>query len=302
VPHPCIRSAAGSGCNFNEVIQIRLWFFPLAEARGPWQFSAIVRIRLFLFALASGIALRGATALPLFNATLTVGKEHRFVLVDAAGKASTFLRLGEMFDGYTLKAYDPKTGVLELERDGKVSRVTLVADAAVGSGGAPLMPAMPATIADANSVLNKMRFEEMMERVIAQQRKAIAGNFEQMSARMVAQGADKEEVAAHQKKMMDEILSAMEPQLLKDEMAKIYSEVFTKPELDGMAAFYSTPIGEAISTKQPDVQEKLGAAIQKRMTEIMPRVQQMGREFAAQQKAKKDAAGGVAPAAPAPKQ
>lgn len=250
-------------------------------------------LRLTLLALASAIALRAADALPLFNATLTVGKEHRFVLVDATGKASSFLRIGEKFDGFTLKSYDAKTGALELERDGKVSRVTLVADAAVGSGGAA--PAMPATIADANAVLNKMRFEEMMDRVIAQQRKAMAGNFEQMSARMIAQGADKQEVAAHQKKMMDEIMSAMEPQLLKEEMAKIYSEVFTKPELDGMAAFYSTPLGEAISSKQPDVQEKLGAVIQKRMMEIMPRVQQMGREFAAQQKAKKEAAGGAAP-------
>jgi uncharacterized protein len=257
-------------------------------------------LRLTLLALASAIALRAADALPQFNATLTVGKEHRFVLVDATGKASSFLRLGEKFDGYTLKAYDPKTGALELERDGKVSRVTLVADAAVGSGGAAPMPAMPATIADANAVLNKMRFEEMMDRVIAQQRKAMAGSFEQGSARMIAQGADKQEVAAHQKKMMDEIMSAMEPQLLKEEMAKIYSEVFTKSELDGMAAFYSTPLGEAISTKQPDVQEKLGAVIQKRMVDIMPRVQQMGREFAAQQKAKKDAAGGVAPAPAAP--
>ena len=252
-------------------------------------------LRLTLLALASAIALRAADALPLFNATLTVGKDHRFVLVDATGKASSFLRLGEKFDGYTLKAYDPKTGALELERDGKVSRVTLVADAAVGSGGAVPMPTMPATLADANTVLNKMRFEEMMDRVIAQQRKAMAGSFEQGSARMIAQGADKQEVAAHQKKVMDEIMSAMEPQLLKEEMAKIYSEVFTKSELDGMAAFYSTPLGEAISTKQPDVQEKLGAVIQKRMMDIMPRVQQMGREFAAQQKAKREAAGGAVP-------
>jgi hypothetical protein len=261
----------------------------------PDKSRGAMKFRLTLLALATSLALRAAEALPLFNATLTVGKEHRFVLVDATGKASSFLRLGEKFDGYTLKAYDPKTGALEIERDGKVSRVTLVADAAVGSGGAAVMPAMPATIADANAVLNKMRFEEKTHRVIAQQRKAMAGSFEQGAARMIAQGADKQEVAAHQKKMMDEILSAMEPQLLKEEMAKIYSEVFTKSELDGMAAFYSTPLGEAISTKQPDVQEKLGAAIQKRMTEVMPRVQQMGRDFAAQQKAKKDAAGGVAP-------
>lgn len=158
-----------------------------------------MKFRLTLLAIASAVALHAADALPLFNATLTVGKEHRFVLVDPNGKASTFLRLGETFDGYKLKSYDPKAGALELERDGKVSRVTLVADASVVAGPAA---AMPATIQDANIVLNKMRFEEMMDRVIGQQRKAMAANFEQMASRMTQQGVDKQEVEAFQNRLM----------------------------------------------------------------------------------------------------
>ena len=72
-------------------------------------------------------------------------------------------------------------------------------------------------------------------------------------------------------------------------MAKIYSDVFTKTELDEMSAFFSTPLGETMAAKNPDVQEKLGAVIQGRMMEVMPRVQQMGREFS-KQKAKRGAA------------
>jgi hypothetical protein len=252
-----------------------------------------MKLRLCLLLLASAVSLIAAESLPLFNATLTVGKEHRFVLVDSTGKPSSFLRIGEKFAGYTLKSYDAQAGALELERDGTISRITLVADAAVASGPAA---AIPATIEDANAVLNKMRFEEMMERVAMQQRKAMGANFEQMATRMTAQGADKQEVAALQKKMLDEIMSAMEPQRLKDDMAKIYSEVFTKQEMEGLAAFFSTPLGEVMAAKNPEVQEKLGAIVQARMMEVMPRVQQMGRDFAAQQKAKKEAAGGAAPA------
>ena len=255
-----------------------------------------MKLFVVLFASVAAFSLHAAEALPLFNATLTVGKEHRFVLVDAHGKASSFLRLGEKFDGYTLKSYDAKDGALELERDGKISRVTLVADAAVARGAAP---ALPATIEDATNVLNKVRFEEMMERVSLQQRKAIGASFEQAASRMTAQGVPKDEVAAVQKKMMDELMSAMDPKRLKDDAAKIYSEVFTKQELDDMAAFFSTPLGEVMAAKNPEVQEKLGAVIQARMMEVMPRVQQMGRDFAAQQKAKKEASGGgAAPTAP----
>jgi uncharacterized protein len=261
--------------------------------------SPIMKCFLVFLALASALAVRAADSLPLFNATLTVGKEHRFVLVDANGKASSFLRLGEKFDGYTLKSYDAKEGALELERNGKTSRVMLVADAAVTDGPAL---ALPATIEDAKVVLNKVRFEEMMERVSAQQRKAMSASFDQMTSRMTSQGVDKDEVLAVQKKMMDEVMAVMDPKRLKEDAAKIYTEVFTKQELDSMAAFFSTPLGEVMAAKNPDVQEKLGGVIQQRMMEVMPRVQQMGRDFSAQQKAKKEAAaGGGAPPPVAPK-
>ena len=61
-------------------------------------------------------------ALPIFNATLTVGKEHRFLLISALGKQSGFIRLGDTFEGYTLKAFDAQATVLEMERGGKVTR------------------------------------------------------------------------------------------------------------------------------------------------------------------------------------
>src|SRR5262245_39535929 len=188
-----------------------------------------MKIRPLLLALVCGAAVRAADPLPVFNATLTVGKEHRFVLIDANGKASSFLNLGESFAGYKLKAYDAKTGVLELERDGKVSRLTIVADAAVSNAPAA---ALPATLADAEGVLNKMHFEEMMQRALQGQRKVIASQFQRMSAQMTSQGVDPAEVAAFQKRLTDEIFSALDAKSLKDDVSKIYAEVFTKQELE----------------------------------------------------------------------
>ncbi len=261
-----------------------------------------MKIRLTLLALASAIALRAADALPLFNATLTMGKEHRFVLIDGAGKTSSFLALGESFAGYKLKSYDVKEGALDLEKDGKVSRVKLMADAATVNAPAAKIPA---TIADAENVLAKMKFEEMMERAMGGQKKMLAANFQKMSDQMAAGGADPAEVAAFQKKITDEVFSVLDAKTLKNDVSKIYSEVFSKQELDQISAFYSTPLGEMLNAKQPEVQEKLGTIVQGRMMEVMPRVQKMGREFAEQQKAKRAAAtaAGTAPAptTPAPK-
>ncbi len=259
-----------------------------------------MKLRLTLLALATAFTLRAADALPLFNATLTVGKEHRFVLVDANGKASSFLSLGETFAGYTLKAYDSKSGVLELESEGKVSRVTLVADAAIVNAPA----AIPATVADAEAVLNKMHFDEMMDKALNRQRKAIADQFQQVGAKMTSQGVDPAEAAAFQKKLTDEVLGALDGKQLKSDFAKIYSEVFTKQELDQITAFYSTPLGEMLAAKQPEVQDRFAAVMQGRMAEVMPKVQKMNAEFGAAQKAKRAAGGApgaATPPAPAPK-
>ena len=245
----------------------------------------------FLFAA----VLHAADALPQFNALLTAGKDHRFVLVDSAGKASAFLGLGESFVGYKLKAYDGKTGELSLERDGQVSKVMLVADAAAVNGPART----PATVADATAVLNAMNFEQMMDRTMAGIKKQQAAMAEKMTLQMAGPGADREAIAAFQKKMINEIMSAITGADIKDDIAKIYSEVFSKEELLGLSSFYSSSLGQAFSDKQPVLAEKMNEAMMPRMMAVMPKVQQMAKEFAAEQKAKKAAAAGAA--APAPK-
>src|SRR6185369_2805731 len=102
--------------------------------------------------LLTAAAAFSADALPVFNATLTMGKQNRFVLIGADGKPSSWLQLGDQFEGYTLKAYDAKSEALDLERDGKVTQVKLASDATVVNGGSTLPPP---TLADAQSVLDK---------------------------------------------------------------------------------------------------------------------------------------------------
>jgi hypothetical protein len=260
-----------------------------------------MNLRYILFALLCAVSLRAADALPVFNATLTMGKESRFVLVNAAGKTSSFLGLGETFDGYKLKSYDAKSGVLEVERDGKVSRLTIVADAAVKN--APTVTR--ATIEDATAVLNAMNFEQMMDKTMAGAKKQQAAMVDKMMGQMGGPGVDREAVVEFQKKVMNEMMSAVTGADMKNDMARVYSDVFTKEELQQLGAFYASPLGQAFSDKQPVLAEKMNEVMMPRMMAVMPKVQQMAKEFQMQQKAKRDAAGTPAtppPAGPAPKQ
>jgi uncharacterized protein len=257
-----------------------------------------MKLRLTLLALLASVALRAADSLPLFNATLTVGKDHRFVLVSPGGKTSGFLTVGESFEGFRLKSYDPKTGVLEVERDGRVSPLTLVADASVKN--APAMPTQ-ATLADAEAVLKAMNFEVIMDKTLEGMRKSQAAMVEQMMGRNLPPQTDPQrrtEIVEFQKKILDEMMSGLKADEMKQDIAKAYSEIFTKEELQGLGAFYQSSAGKAFAEKQPQLTERMNAVMTPRIMEAMPRVQQMARDFQAQQKAKRE---GAAPM-PSPKQ
>lgn len=259
-----------------------------------------MKLRCLCIAFLLVVSLRAADVPPVFNATLTVGKQHRFVLLDAAGKASPFLALGEAFGGYTLKGYDPKTGVLEVERDGKVTPLTIAADAAVKN--APATP-VRATVEDATALLNTMNFEQMMDRTMEAVKRQQRVAMERMTGQMAGAGVDRADLAALQKKMVDELMGGVTGAELKADVARIYSEIFTKDDLQALSAFYSSPAGQSFADKQPLVAEKMNELMMGRMMAVMPKVQQMARDFAAEQKAKRDAAGGGAPtpkSAPAP--
>ena len=119
-----------------------------------------------------------------------------------------------------------------------------------------------------------------------------------------------DEVAAFQAKVMDVMWAEMKPEQMGQEMAQAYAEVFTPAELRGMAEFYATAAGQATIEKAPEIQQRLVQAMMPRMMAAMPKVQQMSREFAEQQRLKRQqstpppagdpASTSGAPAAPAP--
>jgi hypothetical protein len=230
-----------------------------------------------------------------FNAVVTTGHDVRFVLISATGQSSGWIRLGDTFDGAVLKSFDPATSTLQIEENGKAEKLLLVADAAVKD--APLASATTrATLADAENVLQAMRFEELMAKMLEQQKKQMRGMAQQMAAQMKTPGVNNDEMVAFQQKVMDEVMGALNIDELKKDMAHIYTDVFTKDELEAQTAFYLTPAGQSLVSKTPEVQARLQAVLAPRVQAVMPKVMQMAQQFRAEQQAKAPAA----PASPTP--
>jgi hypothetical protein len=125
-----------------------------------------------------------------------------------------------------------------------------------------------------------------------------------MMARNPQKGVSQEDMVALQTKIMDTMFAELKPETMRPELAKAYSDVFTKDELSGLADFYGTPAGQAMTSKQPELQQKMMEIMQPRIMAAMPKVQQISMEFQQQQQAKQQAAQqqaapAEAPAAPA---
>ena len=75
----------------------------------------------------------------------------------------------------------------------------------------------------------------------------------------------------------------MEPLYLR-----VYQQSFSQEEVDGMIAFYKTPIGQALLNKMPTVMQNTMLEMQKRTGPMIQRIQRMQQEIVAEIKAEKD--------------
>jgi len=82
--------------------------------------------------------------------------------------------------------------------------------------------------------------------------------------------------------MVDEQLSGPK---IKAMFEEVYAELFTQEEVDGLIAFYGTPVGQVFADKQPLISGKVGALIGQRAGQMGMRLQ-MAMYSAAQKIAK----------------
>lgn len=249
---------------------------------------------LFLFTASVALAADAVTtSVPELRGMLMAGSERRFALTSAAG-GTAWVGIGESFDGWKVTDYRQADESLVLNKGGREEAIKLSSSViAVASD-------TKATLAEAEDVLRKMNFNQMMSRILEQQKKSSLSMIKQMAGQMGGTGASQEDFMAFQQKVMDTMFAELQPDSLQGDVAKIYSEVYTKDELQAQADFYSTAAGQAMVDKQPDVQQKMSELMMPRIMAAMPKIQAMAKDFAQQQAANKAAATPAPAPAPAP--
>ncbi len=113
--------------------------------------------------------------------------------------------------------------------------------------------------------------------------------FDQINSGMMQQMMGVK-LSPEQQKRVDE-LSAKIQKLLSDglgwstlepEYAKLYDAAYTEDQVDGILAFYKSPSGQAMVEKSPILIKQSSALVRERMNAMMPQLQQLMKDFAAQ--------------------
>lgn len=223
--------------------------------------------------------------LPLLRGVLLDGSGNLFCLADATG-AATWAKLGQTYGGWKLESFDADRQVLVVSHDGTTRELGLETARIKASEAR-------ATASEADALLEKMHFEDMIGKTIEAQQKAMAKAMSQMGGKNMSD-ADKTRMAEFQAKMMKVMLDEMDLPGMRQDMAKAMADIYTADELRAQTAFYSTPAGQATLDKQPQLQSRITELMMPRMMKAMPKVQAM-----AQEQMKADAAAKAAKTAPA---
>jgi hypothetical protein len=75
---------------------------------------------------------------------------------------------------------------------------------------------------------------------------------------------------------------------LEAQITQVYRETFTQKDVDAMLAFYRSPAGQKAIAKQPQIMQQMSQYAMGRMKDLLPQLEQLQRDTAAQLKAAGD--------------
>jgi hypothetical protein len=160
-------------------------------------------------------------------------------------------------------------------------------------------PSAPADPAAVEAALKAMHYDEMIGKLVDQQKQMIITRLQQTLAMMKSSITSKEEFEAFEQKAVDDAKAGITPAQIHSDLARAYSEVFTTDELQAMANFYNTPAGQSVSMKQADLERKIIEVIRPRLMRLASDTQRAAANFAMLQQAEAKKAADEAAAAKA---
>ena len=115
------------------------------------------------------------------------------------------------------------------------------------------------------------------------------------------------ETADQQKKVADlhqQVVTLISPAVdwksMQPDFVSAYDTAYTEPQIDGILAFYKSPAGQALLTKQAEIGKKSSDIVQQHMATVQPQLRQLVQNFAQQSAPAGGGPGAAGPTRPTP--
>lgn len=165
-----------------------------------------------------------------------------------------------------------------------------------------LSVSIPVVHADATSqkaIIEEILIVTKADANVDQTIQALYTQLRTMMEKQFAEMGASDDLSPILKRYLDKVFNIMEQtmswKVLKNDMIDLYEQTFTEDELNGMLAFYKSPVGQSVVDKMPKVMQQSIAIAQKYMPEMQRKIVKISEEFEEELKAvkakKKDDAG-----------
>jgi hypothetical protein len=134
--------------------------------------------------------------------------------------------------------------------------------------------------AKAEEIMQLTHVDQLMKRVMDQMTQRMQASATEQSARMHLTPDQQTAFSDYQAKLNQLITNSVSWDKIKPIMVKVYTETYTDEELDGILAFYRTPVGQSMIAKNPELMSKSMTLMMQQMSTLQPQIEQLSKDFA----------------------
>ena len=133
--------------------------------------------------------------------------------------------------------------------------------------------AEPASTSSVETLLALTKAERLLDAVYASMESSIGQGMRAATAGRSVTPEQQRVLDAAPARMAAVMRSELRWEVLKPLIVKVYVDTFDQDEVDGLNAFFRTPVGQRFADKQPLVAQRSAVAMQSVMAALIPRMQ-----------------------------
>jgi uncharacterized protein len=133
--------------------------------------------------------------------------------------------------------------------------------------------------AKAQQLFLLLHMDRMMDQLMSGVQKQVQQITQQMPGADAATPEQKQKIADFQQRVLKLVNDKLGWKALEPDFINLYASTYTEEELDGILAFYRSPVGQKMLDKTPELMTKSTEITQQKMREVQPQLNQMVQDF-----------------------